>query len=1292
MAELVLSTAGRALGARLPGVLGSVGATLGRMAGAQLGSAIDQQLFGAALRRQGPRLTDIHLQASTEGASLPAVYGGVRLAGQVIWAAHFKEHAHTDESGGGKGAPRVRTTSYRYSLSFAVGLCEGVVSRIGRVWANGEELDLSQFAWRLHTGEEDQAADVLIEAIEGVDAAPAYRGLAYVVFEDMPLDGFGNAIPQLSFEVIRPAPTPDGETRFEDLVRGVCLIPGAGEFVYASEPVFRQIGPGQEMPENVHAESARANLLVSLDQLAADFPNCETVMLVVSWFGDDLRCGQCLIRPGVEIAEKQTTPEQWRAGGVTRGGARVLSMHDGAPAFGGTPSDQSVLQAIAELKARGYKVGLYPFLMMDVPHDNALPDPNGAAAQPAYPWRGRISVHPAPGQLGSPDKTSAAAAQVAGFFGAAQPGDFTFSDGLPGYAGPDEWSYRRFILHTAKLAAIAGGVDFFLIGSELRGLTTVRDSAIHFPAVAALQSLAGDVRAMLGPGVKMTYAADWSEYGGHQPQDGSGDVFFHLDALWADANIDAVGIDWYPPLTDWRDGAAHLDAALARDIYDPDYLDGRIEAGESFDWHYADAAARAAQTRTPITDGAYGEAWVYRAKDIRSFWSNAHYDRPGGVRAASPTAWAPQSKPVWLTELGCPAVDRGGNAPNVFIDAKSSESALPHFSRGGRDDLIQRRVLEAYLRHWDEAADANPISVADGRRMVEQISLWAWDARPYPAFPARNDVWADGANWRRGHWLNGRAGLSGLAEVVLHLCARAGVHDVDASSLRGAVSGYVVDGPSSVREAIEPLMAAYGFDVAERDGRLVFFHGGQTAPVTIQPDDFAAATSADAMARRDADAAPVEVRVRYLDAAKDYLVGSASARRMEYAEGAVVSVDAPLVLEAAAAEAMAQRVLVQRRAAIEMATIELGPAHLMLEPGDAVSFGAGESAFEIVRIEDAATRQLELRRGGARAGVAPALAEPRAQATNIVAPTPAFSVLDLPALPNAGDDERPLVAVFASPWLGAHDVYVGAAVAARARVVSRAVKGELLWALWPGPVDRWDDGNVVRVRFHGGALAGVSRDALLNGANAFAIEADGGEWEIVQAAACTLVGAGEYELSGFLRGCLGSAHAMRAPHPVGARIVRLDESLTRLDIRAHEWGEPIGIVVPAAGQTANGRAASAEIALPRAAARPWPPAHLRAERQANGDVAVSWVRCARSGDSWGPGEPPLGAASESYQIDVLDGADPVRTVNVSTPSFLYITADQVLDFGVLPASLCFRVAQLGDSGATGLNAELTITL
>lgn len=1292
MAELVLSTIGHAIGSRLPGVLGRIGAALGRAGGGALGRSIDQQLFGADAHREGARLTDLHLQGSTEGASIPAVYGRVRIAGQVIWAARFKEHVETTESGGGKGGQSVTTRTYRYTLSFAVGLCEGAIARIGRVWANGEPLDLSQRAWRLHTGSEDQAPDPLIEAIEGAENAPAYRGLAYIVFEDLPLDAFGNSIPQLSFEVVRPVT--NAGTRFEERVKGVCLIPGAGEFVYATTPVMRRDGPGREVAENVHAERERANLLVSLDQLAADFPNCESVLLVVSWFGDDLRCGECQIRPGVELASKETTPVLWRAGGVDRAGAHVVSQFEDAPAFGGTPSDASVLQAIAELKARGYRVGLYPFVLMDVRADNGLPDPYGAPTQAAYPWRGRIGLHPAAGEPGSPDKTGAAAAQIAGFFGEAAPADFAVSDGAPIYSGPAEWSFRRFILHYAKLTALAGGVDSFVLGSELRAITTARDSATTYPAVAALRALAADVRSIVGDDTTLTYAADWSEYHGHQPDDGSGDVLFHLDPLWADDAIDVIGVDWYPPLTDWRGAGAHLDAELARDDRELPYLESRIEAGENFDWFYASDADRQTQARTAITDGAHGEPWIFRAKDLRNFWGCAHHNRPAGVRDVAPTAWTPESKPVWLIELGCPAVDKGANAPNLFVDAKSSESELPPFSSGARDDLIQRRTLEAYLRYWDVEGENNPVSALTGTPMIEEMMLWCWDARPHPAFPARADVWADGGSWRRGHWLTGRAGLSELGEVVEALCARADVTDADASALLGAVSGYIVDAPATARAALEPLMAAFAFNAAEHDGRIVFTHASAEPQLTIETDAFAAPGDADAYAQRgDPADIPIEARVRFLDPARDYLIGAVSARRLDSAEGGVISIDAPLVLETEAAEAIGQRVLSDQRAAHEALQLVLGPTQLTLEPGDVVALENRAGAFEVMRIEDAETRRLELRRVAPDLPRQSELGEPNAPPI-LVAPTPVVQVLDLPPLPGAENDERPLAGAFASPWLGAHEVYAGANETLRATANHPATIGELLWALWPGPVDRWDDGNRIRIKLYGGALASATRDAVLNGANVFAIESANDEYEIVQARTCELVAPGEYELSGFLRGRLGSAHAIRSPHPVGARIVLLDAKLARFSVGAHEWNEALRVVAPPAGApSSSNRAARFDVTLPHAALRPWAPAHLRAERDASGDVTISWKRCARfGGDAWGPGEPPLGAAAESYRVDILDGGDVRRTFNAAIPSCVYSVADQTADFGAPPALLHIRVAQIGDNGAPGLNKELTITL
>ena len=180
------------------------GAQIGGALGALAGTEIDAALM-PAVKRNGPRLTDINVQASTEGAPIPRVYGRIRVAGQLLWASRFKETTTTTTTGGGKGAasPAVKETDYLYSISFAVGLCAGVVTKIGRVWADGNLIDLSGYTTRFYPGDEAQLADPLIEEIEGAGNTPAYRGLAVVVFEDMPLADFGNRIPQLQFEVIR---------------------------------------------------------------------------------------------------------------------------------------------------------------------------------------------------------------------------------------------------------------------------------------------------------------------------------------------------------------------------------------------------------------------------------------------------------------------------------------------------------------------------------------------------------------------------------------------------------------------------------------------------------------------------------------------------------------------------------------------------------------------------------------------------------------------------------------------------------------------------------------------------------------------------------------------------------------------------------------------------------------------------------------------------------------------------------------------------------------------------------
>lgn len=1281
MAALALSMAGSAAGGA---VFGSAGAMAGRLVGALGGYAIDQALFGARQQRsvEGPRLADLEVMASTVGAPIPRIYGRARLSGQVIWATNLEEVIdNTSETTGGKsmgGGSEVTTTTTTYSYfgNLAVGLCEGPIGGIMRVWADGKLLDLSTLTYRLYLGDEAQTTDPLIAAKEG--QAPAYRGLAYVVLERLPLADFGNRIPQLSFEVVRPI------GKLEQMVRAVTLIPGATEFGYEPATVVQVTGPGQSAPENRHVSYATSDVLASLDALQGLAPNLERVAIVVSWFGTDLRAGECRVKPGIDNADKTTDGATWAVAGVMRDTAYLVSTVDGRAAYGGTPSDHSVENLIMELKARGLKVTLYPFLMMDIAAGNTLPDPwTGAASQPVYPWRGRITCDPAPGRPGSPDGTAMAALQVNAFF----------------TGGADAWNYRTMVLNCAQLAVNAGGVDAMLIGSELKSLTMVRSAPGVYPAVAALVSLAAEVKAIVGPATLVTYGADWTEYGAHVVN--GSEVRFPLDPLWASSSIDAVGIDYYAPLSDWRDKATHLDRALSDTIYDADYLAGSLGRGEAFDWYYADAAARDAQSRTPITDGL-GKPWMFRQKDLWNFWSQRHYERSGGVELGTPTAWVPQSKPIWLTEVGCPAVDKGANQPSVFPDAHSSEAGKPYYSSGQRDDLMQRRMLEAVLGAFDPDWDGsmNATSTVYGGPMLapDSIYVWTWDARPYPAFPAAADVWGDSANWETGHWLTGRLGSAPLDALIGTVLTDNGVTAFDTSGLGEGPDGYVVDRPMSPRGIIDPLALAFSFGASEQSGALIFRQRGGVPVCEIEedalvlPDDAAPAQ----LNRAQEGDLPREVSIGFTDFGTDYQRAAVSSRRLVGGSMRTAHADLAMVSSDSEASRRAEIWLQDLWAGRETAQFALPPSMLALSLGDVVGLTVNgrRRLMEIQEITDTESRAVRAVSIDPEVFSLPLAAPTRRSlaAPASLAPVHAL-VLDLPALQSQQPVPLARLAVFADPWPGPVAVWAssdGASYSRVAMALAPSIMGETIDALVAGPTARWH-GASFRVQLYGGVLASVSDAAVLAGANLAAVQHADGGWEVLQFAHAELTGARTYTLSRLLRGQGGSEPALAAPLPAGAPFVLLDQHKLTVAQGIDALERTLQLRIVSANRDHGDPSVLALGVTPQSTAlRPLAPVHLSAVRDGSG-VTLNWIRRARfDADSW-VGEIPLGEDSEQYAVDILSGSSVVRTLTAATPSVLYAAADELADFGAAQTSLRVQVTQLSATVGRGFAAGAILT-
>jgi Putative phage tail protein len=248
MAQLVLAAAGAAIGSAFG--MPQLGFAIGSMIGGQL--AASQQ------HSYGPRLDDLRVTGTDYGQAIPWLQGTVRTAGQVWWASPKRELSTTTSAGKG-GGPQV--TSFTYEVDLLIGLSDGAVAGITRIWANGKLVwtnlasatDASRIAsesanlWArisLYTGSTAQLPDPTYEAAVGTSLAPAYRGRACVLIESLQL-GSGGQIPNLTFEVATSlSPSATITRRTTNTASGVTFdiigTPGVGQpCVLALQPNIR---------------------------------------------------------------------------------------------------------------------------------------------------------------------------------------------------------------------------------------------------------------------------------------------------------------------------------------------------------------------------------------------------------------------------------------------------------------------------------------------------------------------------------------------------------------------------------------------------------------------------------------------------------------------------------------------------------------------------------------------------------------------------------------------------------------------------------------------------------------------------------------------------------------------------------------------------------------------------------------------------------------------------------------------------------------------------------------------
>ena len=431
--------------------------------------------------------------------------------------------------------------------------------------------------------------------------------------------------------------------RVRELLTGVAVIPGGGEFVLDPNHSYKQ------------------KAFSSLNELKETFPNIKWIAPIVSWFASSLEIKECVIKPGADKYYKYPAPWQvssYSSSTLEKNPPHFIKTKEESSIYGGTINDQSLVEYLEYAKKLGLQVMLNPLIMVN---------------QDDKPWRGWIGK-------------GSNANDVEEFY---------------------ENQYKPFILHYANL--VKGKVDAFIIGSELVGLTSLKTNKEDFTFVEKLINLAKLVKEILGPHVKITYAANWTEY---HTVDG---ILRPLDKLWASPDIDVVGIDAYFPISHSKESGQELEE-----------LKKGWVSGEGIDFYLK------AEEKIEFKKNEPWNQW----KNLDYWYNNQHWV------GNEPTQWQSKMKPLCFTEFGFSSIDKSPNQPNVFYNPECKDSNIPPFSNGKVDYAIQLRALRATLEQWQNSG------------VVNNLFCWAWDARGLDW--QEDQYFTDGNLWKYGHWIDGK--------------------------------------------------------------------------------------------------------------------------------------------------------------------------------------------------------------------------------------------------------------------------------------------------------------------------------------------------------------------------------------------------------------------------------------------------------------------------------------------------------------------------------------------------------
>lgn len=520
-----------------------------------------------------------------------------------------------------------------------------------------------------------------------------------------------------------------------------------------------------------------------------------------------------------------------------------------------------------------------------------------------------------------------------------------------------------------------------------------------------------------------------------------------------------------------------------------------------------------------------------------------------------------------------------------------------------------------------------------------------------------------------------------LADVVADLCAKAGLlaHEYDTSGLAGEqVRGYAIGSQAQVKKSLDPLMVAYDFQYSESDWKLKFVKKGGASSVTFLEDDLGVASEKEVVVptRVSENENVRKITVKYISEERDHQTAAQEAFRIldplptSFSDNQD-NLDVPILFQSNEAQNIARRIL--GRVWTERTLLEWSapPKYLGVDPTDVVTVTADGNTY-IGQVQDSG-------HGGGFQTKITARSDDSAALTNSQG-FGAFGDFISPSIPQVF---RTQVVIMDGPLVNINDNPGPKSFTLRSQFIYHRGGFPGATAEW-GPVGSWQGtglsdwfGKSLAAK-HGFATlalgsAGLGHDGSpgstqsLDNVNTVEVFMANGETlqsatdevgflgcdavtggtccyiggEIIQAKTAVLQGSGTYLLSGLLRGRFGT-ESFAFGHKPGDSVVLLqpgvDDSVEVSALGVDQIGSIYAIHSTTTGSSEVEQASTLFVGR---SLKPYAPAMLQGERDASDNLTARWVRRDRvpaDGVGWGDAQAdtlPLNEAGEIYEVALL---------------------------------------------------------